>query len=433
MHRILYGILATAIFLAVSATAHAADKPNIILIMADDIGYECFGCYGGTSYQTPVLDRLARHGMRFEHCYAQPLCTPTRVKLMTGKSNVRNYVTFSILKRGERTFGHMMQEAGYKTAVAGKWQLYGSEQYPPSVRGKGTLPRDAGFDRYCLWQVQELKERYWGPYLDIDGQTKQFPKDVFGPDVVAQYIMDFMEQNQDRPFFVYYPMILVHDPFVKTPDSKKGEQTAQQNFGDMVAYMDKLVGRIVDQVEKLGLSQKTVIMFTGDNGTHPRIRSHMGDQVIQGGKGLTTDAGTRVPLIAHWPGTIPAGRVSDALIDFSDFYPTLAALSGAKIDPNAVDGQSFLPQLRGMKGPARDWIHIYYCPRPPGTKPVRFTRDQRWKLYDNGDLFDVANDVLEQQPIRQEPPNSPAAQARAKLQKALDSMPATGQSLLRFE
>ena len=156
--------------------------PNVVLIFADDVGVEAFGCYGGTSYDTPNLDALAAGGMRFTHCYSQPLCTPSRVKLMTGKSNQRNYVSFSILDPGERTFAHMARDAGYATAVAGKWQLLGWEGYGEWA-GRGSTPAQAGFDSWCLWQVEELGKRYWDPTLDVDGELMKKIEGVYGPDL----------------------------------------------------------------------------------------------------------------------------------------------------------------------------------------------------------------------------------------------------------
>ena len=129
-------------------TPGSKQKPNIIMIMADDVGYECFGCYGSTQYNTPNLDRMAANGIRFDHSYSQPLCTPSRVKIVTGQSNARNYSAFSILNRDQRTFGHALKEAGYQTMVAGKWQLLGAENYDDRFRGKGTWPANAGF-RLC--------------------------------------------------------------------------------------------------------------------------------------------------------------------------------------------------------------------------------------------------------------------------------------------
>lgn len=416
------------IWLGVCA-AVAKPKTNVILIMADDIGYECYGAYGGTSYRTPVLDKLASDGMRFTHAYSQPVCTPTRVKIMTGLSNVRNYASFSVLKKTERTFGHMMRDAGYRTAIAGKWQLLGAEHYQAPIRGAGSLPQDMGFERHCLWQVDKLGERFWGPKLTIDGQLKQFPKEVFGPDVYCQFLLDRMEEYKNEPFFLYYPMVLVHSPFVPTPDSAdRKSRDKQRNFADMVAYMDRLIGRIVDKTVALGIAEQTLILVTGDNGTHKSLKSNMGKTVIKGGKGLPTDAGTHVALFGYQPGTVPAGKVSETLIEFSDFLPTIAQAAGVRpLSP--TDGRSFLPQLHGQKGDPREDIFVYYWPRPERGQPLRFVRNHRWKLYGDGKLFDVKNDVLEKKPVT----GSQTAAVRKNLQAGLDRMPSQGQTLLKFD
>ncbi len=403
-----------------------AEKPNIILIMADDIGYECFGCYGSQQYKTPHIDRLARLGMRFEHCYSQPLCTPSRVKIMTGLSNVRNYSAFSVLNRDQRTFGQILSEAGYKTFVGGKWQLLGAEHYPKRFRGQGTLPRDAGFSEWALWQVDKMGARYWNPLLQINGENRQFENRDYGPDIVLEHALRFLEANRTGPFFLYYPMILVHNPFRPTPlSNSQNSKQRQKNFEDMVQYMDRIVGRIVRKTEELEITRQTLILFTGDNGTNRSITSVLHGRTIQGGKGLTTDAGTRVPLIAYQPGTVPAGHISQDLIDFSDFVPTFRELAGLPTDEN-LDGISFAPQLRGKPGTPREWIFCYYNPRPERTQPVRFVRDQRWKLYGDGRFYDILNDPLERNPLTER--NA----AREKLSQALSSMPSEGASLLHF-
>lgn len=406
-----------------------AEKTNVILIMADDIGYECYGAYGGTSYKTPVLDNMAKTGMRFVHAYSNPICTPSRVKIMTGLSNVRNYTSFSTLKKTEKTIGHMMKDAGYRTAIAGKWQLLGAEHYPEFIRGKGSWPQDAGFERHCLWQVDKLGSRYWGPTITIDGELREFPEDTYGPDVYCQFLLERMEEYQNDPFFLYYPMALVHSPFVPTPDSPDRQcKDRQQNFADMVAYMDKLIGRIVDKTVQLGIAERTLILVTGDNGTHRSLKSNMGDTVIVGGKGKPTDAGTHVALFGYQPGTVPAGSVSDDLVEFTDFMPTIADATGATpLSP--TDGQSFLPQLHGRTGKPRESIFVYYWPRPEKGEPLRFVRNKRWKLYGDGRLIDVRNDVLEQAPI--EGPDSDPI--RQELQRAMDRMPKEGQTLLDFD
>ena len=424
---------------SVSSATKAPLKTNVILIMADDIGYECYGAYGGTSYKTPVLDRMARQGMRFDHAYSNPVCTPSRVKIMTGLSNVRNYAAFGILRQSERTIGHMMKDAGYRTAIAGKWQLLGTEHYPEQTRGKGSWPQDAGFQRHCLWQVDTGGPRFWGPVITTDGTTQQFEKDVFGPDIYCQFLLDRMDEYQDEPFFLYYPMALVHwdhdstkeDPhqFIPTPHSADRNNTNQQeNFADMVSYMDTVIGRIVNKTVELGIADRTLILVTGDNGTYRSIKSNIGDKVIVGGKGRPTDAGTHIALIAYQPGTVPADRVCKSVVDFSDFAPTIAEATGAQpLSP--TDGRSFFPQLLGRKGNPRENIFIYYCPKPETSKPLRFVRNERWKLYGNNRLFDVANDVLEKKPV-----TSPASKGiRKQLQAALDLMPNEGQKLMNFD
>lgn len=431
--------LAPLFFTAVSMTlltpvVTQAEKPqtNIILIMADDVGYECFGCYGSKQYSTPNIDRMAARGMLFDHCYSQPLCTPSRVKLMTGLSNVRNYAAFSVLRQDQKTIGEYFQDAGYRTAVAGKWQLLGAEHYSKQFRGKGTWPQDAGFDGICLWQVDQLGGRYHEPLMWIDGKNRQFEEDDYGPDVATNYITRFMRENRDEPFFVYYPMILVHSPFVPTPDSESlKSRDKQRNFEDMVGYMDKLIGQIVTTTEDLGIADRTLILFCGDNGTHSSITSSLNGHSIRGGKGKTSDAGTRVPMVALWPGTVPEGKVCRDLVDFSDFLPTTLEAAGQKA-PRGLDGQSFLPQLRGEEGTPRDWIYCYYCPRPERSKPTRFVRDREWKLYGDGRLFHVENDVAEKNPIPQADAGPDAQAARTKLAAALESMPAEGQSLLQY-
>ncbi len=407
--------------------------PNVVLIMADDVGYECFGCYGSQQYHTPNIDSLADQGLRFTHCYAQPLCTPSRVKLMTGLSNVRNYSAFSVLNRDQTTIGQYFQQLGYETLITGKWQLLGASQYAPRFRQQGTWPQDAGFDKYCLWQVDELGSRYWEPRLYQQGENRQYGPDEYGPDICTRVILDFLRQPHDRPFFVYYPMILVHNPFEPTPASaSRASQDRQQNFEDMVHYMDHLVGLIVGELTSLGLAENTLLLFTGDNGTNRSITSQLNGRVIQGGKGTTTDAGTRVPLVAYQPGTVPAGRTCDDLVDFSDFLPTLLSAAQGTV-PTGLDGHSFWQQLQGLPGTPRESLFCYYCPRPEKTPPVRFARDKRWKLYDDGRFYDVDLDPLELVPLQIDATTSNDVRgAHRRLTAVIDSMPSTGRTLLRF-
>jgi arylsulfatase A len=359
--------------------------------MADDLGYECIGANGGTSYKTPVLDKLAAEGIRFEHCYAQPLCTPSRVKIMTGIYNVRNYVRFGVLDGSQTTFANLLRKSGYTTCVAGKWQLLGGFEGPGHF----------GFDEYCLWQLNRRPGRYPNPGLEINGKQVNYSSGEYGPDVCTDYICDFMTRNKERPFLVYYPMILTHCPFEPTPDSpdwdpqSKGSPTYKGHakyFGDMVAYMDKVIGRIVTRLQELELRDDTLILFTGDNGTDAPVVSMMGDRAVPAGKGSMSDNGTRVPLIANWPGTIPAGRVSGDLVDFSDFLPTLCAAADVPVPSELkIDGRSFLPQLQGEVGSPREWIYCWYARGGQAQKAKIFARNRRYKLFHDGRFLDLSD------------------------------------------
>lgn len=431
---------AAAAPLAACATKPAAARPNIILIMADDLGWETLGSYGGESYKTPELDRLASQGVRFEHAYAQPLCTPTRLQLMTGLYNYRNWKAFGIMDPEEPTFGHHMKAAGYKTCISGKWQFYSYNppDFEPEYRGKGKRIEDAGFDEHCVWHALHTEDkgsRYADPVIYENGKlsTRQ---GEYGPDVYTAYINSFLERHRDQPFFVYYPMALTHGPFPPTPRQeawKTGDRhksDAQANFGAMVEYMDEIIGRIARKVDELGLGERTLILFYGDNGSPRDVRSKWRGQIVQGAKGKPTDLGTRVPLIARWTGTAPAGRVLDDLVDSTDFLPTMLDAAGAKRPDLKLDGVSFLPQIKGEKGTPREWVLVHHDPRPGWDKApytlVRFARDQRYKLYEEGNLFDISTDMLEERPLDPASESPEAKGARQKLRAVLDRMrPAT--------
>lgn len=395
-------------FLVIGCKKEVAVRPNIILILADDLGYEALGAYGGSSYKTPNLDQLADEGMRFNYCYATPLCTPSRVQLMTGKYNNSNYIGFGLLDPTEKTFGHYMQEAGYKTFIAGKWQLLGNPHQQKLAGNRvGTTPEKAGFNDYCLWQLGQLGSRYKDPTLSIKkGGIKTF-QGQFGPDIFLENITSFMEENKDSTFFVYYPMVLTHDPFVPTPDNKgfgdfdsKSKTNDPAYFSEMVTYMDRIVGRIVEKTDELGIRDNTLILFVGDNGTSRNITSLINGNRVQGNKGYTTDAGTHVPFIANWQGKISPKSVNNNLIDFTDFLPTMLDFSSSdKENSGSLDGISFYQQLFGDNSKARDWIFCHYYPNWGNFEPKRYVQNKEWKLYDNGELYNLETDILEKNPL----------------------------------
>ncbi len=426
----------------VSSLATAADRPNVILIMADDLGIETLGCYGGVSYKTPELDRLAAEGVRFDDAHAVPLCTPTRVALMTGKYNFRNWLAFGILDPEAQTFGHWFSNAGYKTCISGKWQLrsYNPPDFEPEWRNKGMRPEESGFDEYFLWHTEHTEDkasRFPDPRIQSNGKYVANTKGKYGPDLYVDYITDFIERNRDEPFFVYYPMALTHGPFNPTPDSpewKNGdrfESNPDKYFGDMVEYMDKLVGRIDRKLADLGIRENTLLIFYADNGTPKEVVSKMRDgRSIRGGKGENNRRGTHVPLIANWPAGQKGGRIVSDLVDTTDFIPTLFELADIAAPKNEIfDGRSFLPQIKGEPGNPRDWIFIHHDPLPGhnkiGRSIARWIQDKRYKLCDetgNHHFFDLATDPEELHPIDLRNASSEARNAHARLLAALKEL-----------
>lgn len=425
-------------------------QPNVVLIMADDLGYETLGVNGGADYQTPVLDRLANAGVRFTQCHVNPLCTPTRCTLMTGRYNYRNYIGFGHLKRNDITFAHMLKNAGYATAAAGKWQLGNGSQHDQS-------PGMAGFDEYCLWNIEHegalvRNERYADPnFLYYDRETgspvvKQF-KGEYGPDVCRRYLDEFMTASVDRgqPFFAYYPMILTHDPFKPTPHSPSWKNSDRHQkdrafFKDMVEYMDFTIGQIESRLDELGARDNTIIIFLGDNGTHKSITSRMNDgRAIQGGKARLTDAGTHVPLIVNAPGST-RGRVINTVVTAVDLLPTLADLCGAAppqpLD-GALDGVSLAPLLSGEADRAREWILVeYFEDRHQRNDEGRFVRNERYKLYGTGlspfsqrplykggGFYDLQNDPGETRSLSIDELQGEARAVYERLQSALNEHP----------
>jgi arylsulfatase A len=419
-------LLATFSFMLSAPMALFADdakspkQPNLILIMADDLGYETIGANGGTSYKTPNLDKLAASGVRFTNCFVQPLCTPTRVQLMTGRYNVRNYISFGNMDPRAVTFANLLKPAGYATCITGKWQL-----------GRDAdLPKKFGFDESYLWQLTRRPPRYANPGLEINGVEKDFKNGEYGPDLINDYALDFINRHRAKSFFLYYPMMLTHGPYQATPDSPdwdpkaEGEQVnvKPKHFGEMVTYMDRLIGKMMERLDALGLRENTLLIFVGDNGTGRGTRSMMGERLVIGGKGSTTETGMHVPLITNWPGKTPAGKVCADLVDSTDFLPTLLDAAGVKAPAgDELDGRSFLPQSKGERGSPRDWIYSWYSPRQSEDRTVReFAFNQQYKLYRDGRFFDLRQDPAEERPIPTAKLSAEAAAAAKMLQTALD-------------
>lgn len=419
--------------IAFSVLGTEKQKPNIVLLMADDMGYECLSSNGSLSHNTPFLDELGEKGIKFNYAISQPLCTPSRVKIMTGKYNYRNYKAFGYLDKNEKTFGNLLKEAGYETCVVGKWQLNGVNTKFESLKEELLKrPQHFGFNEYCLWNfIGESGNRFADPKLIQNGKELKGLEDKYGPDIVSDYAINFIEKNKDKPFFLYYPMILVHSPFIPTPDSKEWQnknlrlKKDDRFFKDMVEYTDKIVQKLATKIDELGLSDNTIFIFTADNGTHYSLTTQTINGPFKGGKGTMPDAGSHVPMVVYNPAKIKKGFDYNELFEFSDFLPTFADLAGIKT-PIGIDGKSFYPLFSGEKQEKRETVFVHYDPLKKGGNERwygRFVRNKEYKLYNDGRFYNVSKDSREQNPIAKEKLTQLEENLMDKFQEELNTAP----------
>lgn len=371
---------ALATLLLLAAPAAAQERPNVLLFLADDLGAGELACYGHPTHPTPRLDGLAAEGMRFETCWSTPLCTPTRVQVLTGQYAFRtgyyNFLgrvhaplpTSPLYDIGSKTtFADVLGASGYRTVCAGKWQLTG---------GGETLVRDCGFDSYRIWmwlhprpegsdgrfgwQREGVPSRFWHPGVLQDGEALTTTPDDYGPDLYADHLIDAFRNRGEAPLLAYFPMALTHDPWDPTP-GPDGTRTPG-GLATNVAAMDRVVGRLLDALEETGEAANTVVLFTADNGT------------LRAGKGEVSPRGARVPLIVRWPGVVAPGQVTSALTDLTDLFPTLLEVAGAAApEGHVLDGASLVPLLAGRTERTRDWIRTEL-------RDEVALRDGRWML-----------------------------------------------------
>ena len=250
---------------------------------------------------------------------------------------------------------------------------------------------------------------------NLNGKQVDLPKDVYLPEIMHQFAADFVEKHKDERFFLYYSMSHMHGPIVRTPDSKDGADK-DQLYTDNVEYMDKLVGKLMAELDRNGLRENTLVIFTGDNGTarFGEALATVDGKPISGKKGSMLEGGSRVPLVASWPAAMPKGKVNNDLTDFSDFFTTFADLAGADLpDGTKFDGHSFAPQLRGEKGEPRDWVYVELNGRS-------YVRDGKFKLTGDGEMFDLSQAPFKEMPVDRDTNDAAAKQARESLQKVLD-------------
>ena len=382
--------------------AEDPSKPNIIFIMVDDLGPEWIGCCGAEGIETPVIDELARTGMRFTNAYSMPKCTPTRVTLLTGQYPFRHgWVNHWDVPRWGAgchfdpkhnvSFARLLKKAGYATAIAGKWQINDFRVQPDVLSGHG-------FDEWCMWTGYETGnrpsgKRYWNPHIHTSAGSKTY-EGKFGTDVFADFIIEFMTRNKSKPMMIYFPMALTHGPLVHTPNDLEVKDKMDKHKA-MVRYTDFTVGRLVKTLDHLGIRNNTILIFTTDNGTGGGISGALNGRTVRGGKGRISESGCRAPFIVNGPGIVPSGVVTDCLTDFTDLLPTFCELGGAEVPEElAIDGKSIAPVLLGKaKDGPRKWImamgggvsKLTSERRVVPAKPyaARAIRNKRYKLWIN--------------------------------------------------
>ena len=396
--------LLTVFSLSAAADGPVAARPNIILVLSDDVGLSRVSCYGGAPFQTPCLDRLAATGLRFERCYSMPICGPSRAALLTGKYPFRTGAvdnnTSLVDPERHPTLALLLKDAGYATCAIGKLGQSAAE-------GDPAAPARLGFDESMLWMGRATPDRYWNPRYHRNGQVVQGRPDEYGPDVTHAFLVDFMQRHRDRPFFVYYSAVLAHWPVTRTPDSQDDSHLVQ----DMVAYLDKQMGQLAADLDRLGLRDKTLLLFTSDNGPQNEPLGTVRGQPLIGEKGDVSEGGVRQPLIVNCPGRVPAGRVCPDLTDFTDLLPTVLEL--AQASPPAglpLDGRSIAPQILGRPGQPRHWVYAQL-----GRE--YFIADSRYKLYGDGRLVDIRDSPIAETPV--DSADEAGASARQRLAAAL--------------
>ncbi len=362
--------------------AQSARKPNIIFIMADDLGYGDLGCYGQEQILTPYLDWMASGGMRFTQCYAgHTVCAPSRSALMTGEHTGHTPIRGNRSEAtGDRvplephhvTVAEILQDAGYYTGIIGKWGLG-----EPDTTG---IPNRQGFDEWFGFLNQQRAHNYYPEYL-WRNEDKEYlegnqdgRKEDYSHDLCTTEALDFIRRNHDRPFFLYLPYQIPHAHNALARETGDGMEVPSyepysdmpwsnphKGYAAMVTRMDRDIGRLFALLDELGIDEDTIVFFTSDNGTHqeggndPEFFKSSGP--LRGIKRDLYDGGIRVPMIARWPGKIPAGAVSDQVWAFWDFMPTAAELAGASA-PEGIDGLSMVPALTGK--PQRNHDYLYW-------------------------------------------------------------------------
>lgn len=405
------------------------DPPNIIFILADDLGWHQLGSYGSNYYQTPVLDQMATEGMRFTNAYAAaPVCSPTRGSIMTGKYPARTHLTVNIptgrnldrptitpefaewLPLDETTIAEVLQTAGYTTGHFGKWHLNKDKDYTP---GRPRDPGSQGFDVVLTTHKYET-----GPPSPYENDWQHVRQ-------ITEHTLEFIEANKDGPFFAYVSHNSIHRPEVEKeslvakykakPGSNNDVEYAHNNptQGAMLEVLDASVGRILDKVDELGIAKETIVIFFSDNGQLGPKDS----RPLRGSKADLYEGGIRSPMIVKWPGRVPAGTTHDEPVISNDFLPTFSALAGVENLPADIDGLDLSELIRNPSVDLdRDTLYFHFPHyHSQGLGPQGAIREGNYKLieyYEKSllgqegayELFDLETDLAERQNLAQEQP-----------------------------
>ena len=436
----------TTVPLLAEATAVADGRPNIVFILADDLGYGDLGCYGQTKIKTPRLDRMAREGIRFTTHYAGfTVCSPSRCALMTGKHMGHASVKGNggRLRGSDVTVPMLLRQAGYRACMIGKWGLVGRPGHPGS-------PNRKGFDHFFGFDNQGFAHFYYPEYLWRNGQKVLYPRNhnlrvngeykkgagTYSHDELTREAIGWIKENKDHPFFLYLPFCIPHAeltvpqdsvaPYLKLnwPETPKiegegntggggygsqykagycGQSHPNATYAGMISRMDRSIGKILDLLDELKLSEDTLVLFSSDNGPSGEggqsLKFFNSTGPLSGAKRSMREGGIRVPMIARWPGKIQPGRTSGHPSAFWDFLPTACELAGIE-PPEDIDGISYLPELLGRTAAQKKHEYFYW---------IRAVRVGKWKLHPRGRnryaLYDLDNDIAEKHDLAGEMPD----------------------------
>ncbi len=407
-------LLLSLLTVATAPLSGAEPQPNVIFILADDLGIGNVGCYGSDNYKTPNIDKLAATGIRFTQAFTGALCGPSRALIQTGRYAFRNGSSNQDacmrMPKSELQLARTFKSAGYMASAIGKWgQLPGE-------------PDEAGFDDYLRFNGSGV---YWSRKPDkleryrANGRDLKLGMKEYMPDLMHEQAVSFIRKHQSKPFFLYYSMVHVHGDIQPTPDSAPDSKDL---FGDNILYMDKLVGKLVAELEVMKLRDNTLIIFMGDNGTGKGQDplSTIGGRNLSGMKGSMLECGGLVPFIANWPAKTPGGKVSADLVDSSDLLPTFAEIIGTRLPEKTIfDGHSIAAQLQGKEGTRRAWIYNQLA-------AMWYVRDTGWKLNHLGELYDMSGAPFTEKLVPADSTDPAAIAARTRLAAALAELNPAG-------